>query len=53
MRFQRYAIVAQHIFGPKTWFTPLKSNNKIVPLDVINIFRSSIFPVQANDIYDY
>ena len=27
MRFQRYPIVGQHIFGPKTWFTPLKNNN--------------------------
>ena len=45
MRFQRYAIVAQHIFGPKTWFTPLKSNNIMVSLDVINMFRSSIFLV--------
>ena len=46
MRFQRYAIVGQHIFGPKTWFTPLKINNIMVSLDVIVMFRSSIFPVK-------
>ena len=46
MRFQRYAIVGQHILGPKTWFIPLKSNNIMVPLDVIIMFRSSIFPVK-------
>ena len=46
MRFQRYAIVGQHIFGPKKWFTPLKSNNIMMSLDVIIMFRSSIFPVK-------
>ena len=46
MRFQRYAIVGQHIFGPKTWFTPLKNNNIMVSLGVIVMFRSSIFPVK-------
>ena len=46
MRFQRYAIVGQHIFGPKVWFIPLKNYNIMVSLDVIIMFRSSIFPVQ-------
>ena len=46
MRFQMYRIVEQHIFGTKTWFTPLQSNNIMVSLDVIIMFRSSIFPVQ-------
>ena len=46
MRFQRYAIVGQHIFGPKIWFIPLKSNYIMVPLDVIIIFGSPIFPAK-------
>ena len=46
MRFQLYAIVGQHIFGPKTWLTPLKNNNIMVSLDVIIMFRGSIFPVK-------
>ena len=46
MRFQRYVIVGQYILGPKTWFTPLKNNIIMVSLDVIIMFRSSIFPVK-------
>ena len=46
MRFQRCAIVGQHIFDPKTWFTPLKNNNIIVSRDVITMFRSQIFLVK-------
>ena len=46
MRFQRYAIVGQHILGLKKWFTPLKNNIIMVSLDVIIMFRSSIFSVK-------
>ena len=46
MRFQRCATEGQHIFGPKTWFTPLKHNSIMVSRDVIIMFRSQIFPVK-------
>ena len=46
MRFQRCAIVGQHVFDPKTWFTPLKTNNIIVSRDVITMFRSQIFLIK-------
>ena len=46
MWFQRCVIVGQHVFRPKTWFTPLKTNNIIVSRDVIIMFRSQIFPVK-------
>ena len=46
MRFQRCAIVGQHVFDPKTWFTPLKNNNIMVSRNVIIMFRSLVFPVK-------
>jgi hypothetical protein len=46
MMSQWCVIVGQHVFGPTTWFTPLKTNNIMVSRDVIIMFRSQIFPVK-------